>query len=407
MAKFITLLLIAAMLLVSCATVEVPKIVSVETEENEVFQSRGIDYQLIEDENIELVMQGARVDTETAAIGVEVKNKTTDRYNLIDTDFEIFRGNLEDDTWTSFGQWNAESYYLDAKKKYDTARVLRVLEIFGDIFFGIASGSNDSGTIATGAFLETGTDLASGIATVSAINATNGKSPKWLSEHLLYPSVIRSLDSYEGVMMFPMGKKRSNIDMKIVYKGGTDEEKAFYFERTDREEILNPWLDSRFKKKLGFGVGYDPFTKAFSIPMMYFYPKGIGFYGGINVKFKEPENVKEVSGSMLYKDTDKYVDGIFETIYGGLTIKIVPYTWLLVGVDCIVRSPRKVVNVSGAPSDITYYRYDYNGKNVFFTPQIGVNCIFNFIDVFAILEYDPSVKKVRTFFGGGFAFATI
>ena len=101
MAKFITLLLIAAMLLVSCATVEVPKIVSVETEENEVFQSRGIDYQLIEDENIELVMQGARVDTETAAIGVEVKNKTTDRYNLIDTDFEIFRGNLEDDTWTS------------------------------------------------------------------------------------------------------------------------------------------------------------------------------------------------------------------------------------------------------------------------------------------------------------------
>ena len=81
------------MLLVSCATVEVPKIVSVETEENEVFNSRGINYQIIEDDSIEVAMQGTRVSTKTAAITVDVRNKTEERINLYDTDFEIFRGN--------------------------------------------------------------------------------------------------------------------------------------------------------------------------------------------------------------------------------------------------------------------------------------------------------------------------
>lgn len=406
MTKVLLTLMVAVMLLVSCATVEVPKIVSVDTEENEVFSSRGVDYQVIEDDSIEMAMQGTRVTTKTAAITVDVRNKTEERVNLYDTDFEIFRGNMDENRWTSYDIWDAEAYYLDAKKKYDTAGVLRVLETIGDIFFFFSSSSRDSETRATGALLESGTDIASGIATVSAINATNGKSPKWLSENLLYPATIRARDSYQGVMMFPMGKKKDNIDMKIVYKGGTDEEKSFIFQRTDRAEVLNPWLDSRFRRKLTLGFGYDPFSQTMSFPMILSYPKGIGFYMGANFKTSNPQNAKYATYDMPYTLTNEYIDGSYAGVYAGISLKVAPYTWLLGGVDLLVTNPMRVVEVPGSSSSQIYYRYDRSGKGMF-APQIGVNCIFNFIDVFAILEYNTVLKKLRTFIGGGIAFTTI
>lgn len=351
-------------------------------------------------------MQGTRVSTKTAAITVDVRNKTEERINLYDTDFEIFRGNLDENKWTSYDIWDAEEYYLDAKKKYDTAGVLRVLETIGDIFLIFSSRSSDRGTRSTGLLLEGGTDIASGVATVSAINATNGKSPQWLSENLLYPSTIRAKDSYQGVMMFPMGKNKNNIDMKIVYKGGTDEEKTFLFQRTDREEILNPWLDSRFKRKLTLGFAVDPFSQSVSLPIILSYPKGIGFYSGVNYKSSNPKNSENINYGTPYIPTNNYLDGQYLGLYGGISLKVAPYTWLLGGVDMVIDNSKLIVEVPGAPSSQQYYVYDYNGKGMF-APQIGVNCIFNFIDVFAILEYNTKLNKLRTFIGGGIAFSTI
>ncbi|MBK5200923.1 MAG: hypothetical protein JJE21_05245 [Spirochaetaceae bacterium] len=69
----------------------------------------------------------------------------------------------------------------------------------------------------------------------------NEKSLPFLENQLLYSSRIKPSSNYSGVLYFPVDNNYP--DYRVVYKDTINENLNFYYNRSDRAEVLNPWLD--------------------------------------------------------------------------------------------------------------------------------------------------------------------
>lgn len=352
-------------LLSSCTTIRDPYLISVKTDSNEVYNDRGgYTVQTIEEEGLVVSMEGLDLGVkDKGVVLVELENKEDTSFNFVDTNMEIFGGNLDTGEWTSLGLWNAEEYYNDAKTKYDTARALRLFSLFVNVAAS-STGNNSPGS--AGSAIALGSDVAAFGSTYASEVATNGANPEWLRENLLFSSQVRPNNDYSGVVFFD-GKEYPDYKIAYTKENGTNE---FLFQRSDREEILNPWLDrSRLRMSLGLNFKVTNGSKGVGFSFIIMHPTSLGAYmGGYFGKAK----IEDIEGNIS--------DHELISLPAGFTMKVLPHVWIMAGID---------FSISNYAS---------------FGPQLGLNFAANMLDFYVLGSYNTKTKKVGIDLGFGFVF---
>ncbi len=250
----------------------------------------------------------------------------------------------------------------------------------------------------------------------------------YLEKNLLFDSLIPANENYNGIFVVD---EKKGPDYKVVFEFSPTEIFVFYFTRSDKDEILNPWKDKNRSRHSVVG-GVSPLFNHFSVYYLWSKPKGVGFYGGLSYRadsigkdiiLKTNLDYNLINYDLGYPNPlnkpyktfydwkVEYDENIIKYdafgISGGVTIKTFPYTWLLVGIGIEMLSGRLY-------DGKLYYRYtgDYQNPStnytfyksgwimdkkfeVLFAPQLGVNFITNKLDIGAMISYS---------FKGSFAF---
>lgn len=206
---------------------------------------------------------------------------------------------------------------------------------------------------------------------------------------------------------------------------GKQEILDFKFTKTNREDILHPFRDRNY--------GRHAFTFALTLPherwgIYYIYAgKIIGAYGGLSFPFGS--NYSECFGTALNNDSslstvefDSDIDSSYfyktsptgNSTYemsgfcAGLTVKTIPHTWLMIGCSLDIRQDYYEGYVyykdkDSSSEDFTYWTnawFRAENTQLYFSPQLGVNVIFDFIDISGIFEWRiNSGPKFELMFG--------
>lgn len=276
-------------------------------------------------------------------------------------------------------------------------------------------------------------EIALGYDELSRLKRNNREYLSYLEKNLLFTSTVKALESYSG---FFVAEANRGPDYKVVFDFTEGERAEFYFTRSDKEEILHPWKDrTRERHAMTFGISPLGF-RHYSFYYLWSRPRGVGMYTGFY--FQKESGMRTAgevySGNLSYPSSyelnnldrgrigspwnyewkfDYEKKSMKYDAYGfaaGLTIKTVPYTWLLLG--CAV----EVADAYYYEGDLSYKMrgkaaYTRYGKewikqskmNVLFTPQAGINFIANFLDVGAMV-YFPIGGKITFDIMIGFAF---
>lgn len=355
--KKILFIFVCALLITSCGTIKYPYLVGTDDNDTEVYQQRG-DYTLqLEnfDDNISVTVEGLDVGAkDVSAVYVGIENGSDELYNFVDSNIEIFGGNKDTGEWTSLGLWDADAYYEKVVIKEQKARALAILSLILRIFSDSSSGNTKNST----GVLSSGLGMAATASAGDAISSSYFGSSKWLKTFMLYSSQVRKNTTYSGVVVFDgrNGKKKAFPDYKVVFNNNGEDSHEFILQRSDRESVINPWLDKPFAR-MTWTLSFDPLHSGAGSMFIYNHPTSIGFY----------------SAMMFGK-------GIF-TLPLGITYKPFSNTWLMAGGDII---------------------FGKNGNDI--APQLGVNVVSNWISVFALAEYAFKIKQFGFTFGMGYAF---
>lgn len=363
---------------------------NVETPNNEIYIERGKSFQVSENNDVAISLHGKDVhEKNEATIVAGITNKSSvSNFEFIDSSFNIYSGNIDKDDWTLVNNWNANFYYNNALSEANSRAFFTALSGALDIFnSGYNRGVYKTTYYSNGVTLTTTYRSHSNIAIATMLASNdmrnvldaNEKTLSFLQSNLLYSTSIKPNDSYVGVLYFPVDNK--NPDYKIVYSDDYNSDLNFYFNRSDRAEILNPYLDkSRVRNSLVVGV--SPAVNKIDFTYYYSSPKLFGLYSGI-----------------CFYNLAKNEDNLSENEYKGfgqnfgLTIKTVPYTWLLLGFEYSYG----IQNV--ANSYLSDYYIPYIG------PQVGLNFIVNDIDFSTKVTWLNDYKnQVVIDFGVGLAF---
>ncbi len=231
----------------------------------------------------------------------------------------------------------------------------------------------------------------------------------FLKENLLFSKKVKSGEHYTGLVFSPIGVKP---DYKFAVKVSENESLEYTFCRSDRDEILHPWNDREH--------GRHSVTFSITLPYerwgIYYIYSGtvIGAYAGMNFPFNGIDsksygvaikNDSSLSSIAFASDVDKTCDYLVtatgKTSYemsgvcAGLTIKMLPYTWLMLGCGLDIRQDFYEGEIYWRDKGDTSSDYEFWTEGwfsaehaiCFASPQIGINMIFNFVDITGIFEW--------------------
>lgn len=428
---FVSLLTVVLISLVSCTTSF--GLIAVDTPENTITVERGKVYQSVVDDDVALILHGKDVyDDNKVSVIVGLSNLTNKTYEFNDSQIEIYTGNVDDNHWEKAGNWDAQSYYQQARKE---AGARKFWTGFANAMYvasaALGSTSNStvyspgSGyqTISTRTYNPANVAITGMLASqeMDRVVSSNELTLSFLQQNLLYDTQVDPYKNYFGLLLFPVDKNAP--DYKLSFRDHSNKTMEFFFSRTDREEIINPWLDkskSRHSVLFSHAIGKDKMSLTYS----YSKPTGIGWYTGLSL-YNMLNKPTVVSGDYYswWSDTDDnfsfdvdpdpsddhyyyyMYDGSFIPdgkkiiqkvgIPIGITIKIVPYWWLTLG--CEISGETKVFyrgslkykyyseSVFKTYSNSCYVEDD--GDDGYFSPQVGMNFIINHISANIMLSY--------------------
>ena len=218
----------------------------------------------------------------------------------------------------------------------------------------------------------------------------------FLEQNLLFSDKIAPENGYFGLVYIPEFDKP---DLKIEVRVN-NETLTYYYSRSDRKYIINPWLDRDYGRfSLAFGVSIPVFDE-FNFFSMY-NGTPVGFYFGFNMNFS---GYFANSSGKIYRDgyfslenyysygLDFYPNGNQTHILGGfntgMTIKTFPYTWLMIGCGFNFYELKFQGNVY-ENSDLVLKNVWLDYDEIYFSPspQIGVSCLFGPIQIVSLFEY--------------------
>jgi hypothetical protein len=385
--NYLTLLFIP-LIFISCSSTFSLK--NVETPDNEIYLDRGKAFQVVENSDVAISMYGKDVvSSDEAAVVVGVSNKSS-VYDLDfnDSSINIYGGNVDTNQWNLINNWNANSYYNRAKSESNSRILFTALGGAFRIFnSGYYRSSYRSTYYSNGVSITTTYRGGSNVFVSSMIASNNmryvidnnNRTLSYLENNLLYPTTIKADNSYVGVLYFPV--RNDYPDYRIVYSDYNNSDLNFYFNRSDRAEIINPWLDkSRARNSLVFSL--SPNYNKVDLTYYYSNPSLFGFYTGIAMY-----NITKDIDDMEIGD---YM-GVGQNI--GINLKTIPYTWLLLGLEYSYGYQRSATD----PNWSTYYDFNIG-------PQIGLNFIINNLDISTKVNWlNDDKSQVLVDVGLGFA----
>lgn len=367
---------------------------NVDTPENEIYTDRGTLIQSIEKEDITVSMKGNPViNSNEASIIAGIQNNSKTPYEFDDSQISIYGGNTETDSWNYIKTWDANKYFNDAKSKANAKRIASVISGI----LNIASASNESKSTTTisdsngnSTTITTRTYNPSNVAITGLIESEKiargsnetEQTIDFLSNNLLFDSRVNENKDYAGILYFPVENKYP--DYKVQFNK-YNEKLNFYFARSDRAEILNPWLDKSHPRH---SIVASRAISDDKMDLTYYFSnnKWFGFYSGISMY------------NILFNTnfgTSNATNDIYQAIGAplGLTIKTLPYTWLTLGFDFGYRFNKYS---QGTSNNTPIY-------DPFIAPQVGLNFIINHINLNARATYTMD-KHLYVDLGLGYAF---
>lgn len=406
---------------------------SIETEKNTVTVYRGKSMQTISDDNF-LISMLATKNSHGIQFSTSITNYSSTDYLFKENCVTVYQGIYENDTWEKIEYIPATAYFEQEK------RAAKTEEIVTAIALGINAANAGYSTVTGSGYTrgyrytytaEVFSPADAAIATTYSIIAldnlqqNNQDYLSFLENNLLFDSLIPANDNYNGIFIVD---ERKGPDYKVIFEISPSEQFVFYFTRSDKDEIINPWKDKN-RSRHSIVVGFSPLFNHFSAYYLWSRPKGVGLYTGLS--FREDSIGKDIiletsldydlinydlgypnplnkPYSTFYDWKVEYDKNIINYdavgMFGGLTIKTFPYTWLLVGIGMEMVSDRLY-------DGRLYYRYTGDYKNpetdyafykkgwikdktfeVLFAPQLGVNFIVNKFDFGAIFSYSITGK---------------
>ena len=219
----------------------------------------------------------------------------------------------------------------------------------------------------------------------------------FLEQNLLFSDKIKPENGYFGLVYVP---EFSKPDLKIEVRISREETLTYYYSRSDRKYIINPWLDRDYGRfSMAFGTTIPHFDE-FNFISMY-NGTSLGWYFGFNMNFSgyfvEPEGTLYPSGNFrldsyssrgLTFTTNGNLTHILGGLSAGFTIKTFPYTWLLVGCGFNFYELKYQGNVYDGSTLIEKDIWlDYDRFYFSPTPQVGVTCLVGPIQITSLFEY--------------------
>lgn len=433
----------------ACSTVRGVIIENIDTEENIISVNRGKEYQTITSEDGVSVTMVAQPTFEGDEIQVTVGilNPTEANMVFLDSSVSLYRGDYIKDSWKLLGNWNANDYYQKVYQK-ERSRVT-----FAAIAGALATINTVNGTISnskvttpygishvtTRTYNPAITSLAA-IATAERLDSLtilSKRNLEVLQNTLLYSSEIASNTYYIGNLFIPVDN--SSPEYKLVFSFFNGEEHSFLFSRSDRYAVTHPYSDQT-RNRHSITVSHAIPSEKWQLTYFWSRKNAIGVYCGISLynlgkllNSKDGGLGNRIGNSAthwhnysLYTDPDnrQYEANYTPTssssfVFGlgfpfGITYRVLANTWLMVGIDCGLGA--KTTEYNGTlqykikeTSEIhiisdNYKEVDSEGPFPIIAPQVGLNLIFNFIDVNLVASYEFSAKKFFVDLGLGIAF---
>lgn len=210
---------------------------------------------------------------------------------------------------------------------------------------------------------------------------------------------------YSGSFYVPAG---IGPDYRLRVIVSSDEYIDFYFSRSDRDNVANPLKDRNYgRHSIMFSMGVPDFTR---MGGYYIYSgKYVGFYTGFSMQLESWDispvaeidagnsgtikiKTKAVSPNAIFVEKGNYQDlADYINFNIGLTIKTIPHTWLMVGcgMDMLIDyTYGEVVDYdAGTPITVSNGYLANYAPEIYFVPQIGLNFIFDHIDIATTFQY--------------------
>jgi hypothetical protein len=310
-------------------------------------------------------------------------------------------------------------------------------------------GSYSSSTVNTrygSATINTRTYNPADVALTSMVADSNARSLKaantnylsTLQDVLLFDSRIAPSDVYSGLIFFEVDDKYPDYKIELV---DGNETRNFYFSRADREEIINPWMDqSHPLHSISYSI---PLNGRNAVQYNYLNNSGIGGYFGVswynNPNMKGYLKEGETFIYMMYNSNISYFfdpnpydsvpyysyegrftkkDEIVNDVaggFGGINFKLAPHFWMSLGAEISETSnvhyrgkleyKKSFSNSAWNTYSEDFKFYDPYTTDVDLLPQIGLHCVFNFIDISAYVTQSVFLKKTYFNLGCGIAFS--
>lgn len=330
------------------------------------------------DDGLQMVVASSYFDGSNADFVVSLASTEDSTFTFADRQLSIYGGNYQTGRWSYIDSWDSYAYKNTVKRNANTAAfaagLIGMAVIFDAIFNpssdfdvyyysvypfyngGYYFKTNDPGVAITYAVLST-------IETAVVMDQISDMKQAELNRTLLETAIVSPKSGASGRVCFTDLPKYP--DYKVVYDNG-NQNMQFTFSRSDRAEIINPWLDkSSSQFALNFLHTFN--SRRFSATLSYLAPMYMGWFGGVSVFL----------GTTAHLPYDIGVNF-------GLNWKIMSHLWLQGGVEFCKRSG-------------TEYPYDVLWL-------LGLQGCFSNISVYAGTVFSTREKVWFTEFGLGVAF---
>ncbi|MBS7295433.1 MAG: hypothetical protein KIG96_08565 [Treponema sp.] len=391
------------------------------------------------------VTVGAELEDETLKYSLYLDNITDPNYLLRQDCIKTYYGNFEKDEWTE----NTSSAYSNVQTKNSSsdseisaaeacviagATCLCALTLF-EICNSSSSSSSSTRRVSSSssnkvsrvpsspAPVRRSTTTVISPAPVfnwiiidSGTRASNSNtSPNYNN---VTPGMTESVSvgsSYAGTFYVPAGV---GPDYRVRFIVSKNEYIDFYFSRSDRDNVANPFKDRNYgRHSLLLSCGIPDFNR---FGAYYIYSgKTVGVYTGLSIQSQDwdlqnaaymengfnnltvedfvPYPKKGNDYNCTYRlnpnsiDDSKTVTDIVDFTLG-LTVKTVPHTWLMIGCGLDIGMNHYYGTIEGAADGNDYEvlceGYVQDNMPLFAAaPQIGVNLIFDHLDFAATYQY--------------------
>lgn len=336
---------------------------SLKTEKNTVSVYRGKSVQTVSDDNFLVSMLAIKND-HGIQFSTSISNFSINDYYFDENCIEVYQGNFDVGDWNKIEYIPATIYYERERKAAKTNEILSAVAL--GLSAASAGYSTVNGSVYSNGYRYTYTARVyspsdAAIATANSYIALDNLEQRnqdylaFLENNLLYSSEIPATENYNGIFVV---KAKKGPDYKVVMAFSPEKKFEFYFTRSDKDEILHPWKDKSHSRH-SVVAGISPTFKRFSAYYLWSQPKGVGAYTGISFQkesigiksfgklsvsnFSEPSayelgypNPLNVSYESFYDWKFDYNNSSYKYdsfgMYGGITIKTFPNTWLLAGI---------------------------------------------------------------------------